>query len=135
MYVPFLREKFVPEAASVGTTQSLYQPLPSGHIRILELLPGHYDGDIRCHLHDAALEQNKFAYDALSYTWDIRDGGGGSSEATWNPSVLFTYKGLRVPVQENLQGALRRLRDVQCSRYLWVSALPVAYEHHLQGRC
>jgi hypothetical protein len=132
----FSREKFVPEAASIDATQRLYRPLPSGHIRILELLPGHYGDDIQCRLHDAALEQNKFAYDALSYTWELNDpalwretvGAGENSEASKDPGVLFACKELRVPVQRNLQDALRRMRDVRCSRYLWVSLLSWANE-------
>jgi hypothetical protein len=126
--IPISREKFIPEIALEDGTHSLYQPLPSDHIRILELLPGHYDDNIECRLHDAALEQNKFAYDALSYTWELNDHAlwhgtncaGGSGEATKDTGVLFTCKGLKVPVQENLQNALRRLRDVKCSNYLWV---------------
>lgn len=126
--VPYQRAKFVPEAASIDATQGLYQPLLLGHIRILELLPGHYGDDIQCHLHDVALEQNQFAYDALSYTWELHIGNSGSSEATEDPTVFFTCKELEVVVQRNLQDALRRMRDVQCSKYLWVSVVPVAYE-------
>lgn len=127
--MPILRENFVPGTASEDSAHSLYQPLPSGHIRILELLPGHYDDNIECRLHDTALEQNKFAYDALSYTWELSDYTlrhetgcvGGNAEATKDSYVLFTCKGLKVPVQQNLQNALRRMRDEQCSNYLWVS--------------
>ena len=134
--VPFSREKFVPKSAPIDSTQSLYQPLRSGHIRILELLPGHFLDDIQCRLHDAAIEQNKFAYEALSYTWELcdytlrreRSHAGLNSEVRKDASVLFTCKGVAVPVQENLHQALRRMRDIQCSRYIWVSSLPLAYE-------
>ena len=134
--MPILRENFVPGTASEDSAHSLYQPLPSGHIRILELLPGHYDDNIECRLHDTALEQNKFAYDALSYTWELcdytlrreRSHAGLNSEVRKDASVLFTCKGVAVPVQENLHQALRRMRDIQCSRYIWVSSLPLAYE-------
>ena len=66
--IPIPREKFIPEVALKDGTHVQYQPLPSGDIRILELLLSHHDDNIICRLHNAALEQNKFAYDAISYT-------------------------------------------------------------------
>jgi hypothetical protein len=136
---PFSRKQFVSGINSRDSTPGLYQPLPSGHIRILELLLGHCGDGIQCRLHDTALEQNEFAYDALSYTWELSEyvlwheasHGGKNRKTTESPGVLFTFRGLKVPVQENLRNALLRMRDSQGGSYLWVSS----FRWHMKKTC
>jgi hypothetical protein len=50
-----------------------YQHLPldtaTPHIRLLKLLPGHEDDDIKLELENVQLDNDKLQYDAISYTW------------------------------------------------------------------
>jgi hypothetical protein len=45
-----------------------YEPLETGHIRLLELLPGRADDELRCSLNHVSLDESP-EYRAISYCW------------------------------------------------------------------
>ena len=53
----------------------IYQHLPldtaTPHIRLLKLLPGHEDDDIKLELENVQLHNDELQYDAISYTWGL----------------------------------------------------------------
>jgi hypothetical protein len=90
-----------------------YSPLDPGssEFRLLELIPGLEDEEIRCMLAHSALDNNP-SYEALSYLWgDQQD----------RRQILLGEA--RFSVTSNLHAALRRLRDPRHSRTLWVDAI------------
>ncbi|KAH9909287.1 HET-domain-containing protein [Xylariomycetidae sp. FL2044] len=99
---------------------SPYSPIDSEgrEIRLLELLPAESPSSpLECKLHPVCLASNPPpAYEALSYTW------GGPAE-TGSPHV--TLNGVALPILENLDAVLRRLRPRGRgeSRILWIDAL------------
>ncbi|KAL2066020.1 hypothetical protein VTL71DRAFT_2091 [Oculimacula yallundae] len=123
------RSEFIPRTYILNTSGNLYQQLSPGCFRILEVLPGPRKDSIRCHLHTALLEENKLAYDALSYTWAMDEyerrwsARGKTKKGDPSTEVFFACKGISVKVQENLHNVLRRIRDAQTSVYIWVDAL------------
>lgn len=95
----------------------LYRPLDAdrGEIRIIELLPGSFDSDIRCHLKYTTLDSpESIPYEALSYVW-------GKPDFT----EPLEFEGHQVLVTKNLATALRHLRpDANGSpRRIWVDAI------------
>ncbi|KAL2193213.1 heterokaryon incompatibility protein-domain-containing protein, partial [Corynascus similis CBS 632.67] len=80
-------------------------------IRLLKLLPGHFDDPIKCYLEHTPLASAPY-YDALSYTW-------GDATQT-SPIVLDDAP---YPITTNLEAALRYLRDPQGVLSLWVDAV------------
>jgi hypothetical protein len=122
------RQALNPIATSIEASDTLYQQLPKGHIRILEVLPGNFDDSIQCCLHTAALMENKLAYDALSYTWEIDDSEepefweeDEAETSAKEKEVFFACKKITILVHVNLHNAIRRLRDTQVSKHIWVS--------------
>ncbi|KAI0179053.1 HET-domain-containing protein [Hypoxylon sp. FL1284] len=98
---------------------SPYEPLDSekGEIRLLELFPApEHSSPIECALHPVKLSK-KPSYEALSYTW----GGKGSGQS-------ITLDGVALPVFENLEAVLRRLRRTKKSRTLWIDAICINQE-------
>jgi Heterokaryon incompatibility protein (HET) len=87
----------------------IYTPLHN--VRLLTLLPGHFDDPIFCELANGVLEASP-DYEALSYVWG-------------NPRVtrIIQLQGHDFSVTENLESALRHLRLKEKSRILWVDAL------------
>jgi hypothetical protein len=80
-------------------------------IRILNLLPGKEEADIRCDIRVAALGDG-VQYEALSCVW----GDSGSEK-------IIRVAGREVEVTNNLYTALRRLRNLGSKRALWVDQL------------
>jgi len=80
-------------------------------VRILELLPGTREDPIICRLVTKRLSITT-RFEALSYTW-------GAAE----PSHTIMVNGIRFSVRENLENALRHLRDKTRRRRLWVDAV------------
>ena len=80
-------------------------------IRILTLLPGTWEDDIDCRLHEAFLADNP-AYEALSYAWGDP-----------NDKKEIRLDGHIVKVTSNLELALRYLRLPFEELSLWVDAL------------
>ncbi|KAH7473185.1 hypothetical protein FOMA001_g12636 [Fusarium oxysporum f. sp. matthiolae] len=90
-----------------------YQPLDLAkrQIRILHILPGQYGDPVRCTLHTMSLYDNP-CYEALSYSWG-------------DPYICHVIEvdGQEATATRNLYNALRRLRFVDKTRYVWADAL------------
>lgn len=92
-------------------SSSIYEPLVHGsnQIRILHLLPGSFEDDIRCKISISSLNSS---FEALSYVWgDPRD------------TRMIEVQGETVKATKNLETALRHVRDTREPRDLWVDAL------------
>ncbi|KAE8446532.1 hypothetical protein EG329_011864 [Mollisiaceae sp. DMI_Dod_QoI] len=85
--------------------------LPTGTIRLLELLPGDVDEPLRCHLH-VATARDKFI--ALSYVWGVD-----------LPTCAIEIDGRPFYVRQNLFACLSTLRDQAVSQLLWADAVCV----------
>ncbi|KAH6699714.1 heterokaryon incompatibility protein-domain-containing protein [Leptodontidium sp. MPI-SDFR-AT-0119] len=125
----------------------LYQPLDSkrGDIRLLHLLPGHFDERIRCRIskHVLSVRHNEWEpldnYEALSYTWGAWDNAQtieliGDACAGKEDSLSDSFRNLKLKnsarertwaffVTSNLFVALRRLRRTNKTRTLWIDAV------------
>jgi hypothetical protein len=80
-------------------------------IRVVHLLPGHWNDKIRCELHTTSLDTQP-TYEALSYVW-------GNPEIT--SQILLDS--INFKVTENLAAALRRLRKQTEKRVIWIDAI------------
>jgi hypothetical protein len=93
--------------------------------RLLSLLPGEDDSPIECTLIHTRRSTPSQPYEALSYAWG-------------DPSFIheIIVNGLRFPVAQNLQHALRNLRPPPSAhgsaRTLWVDALCIDQSHILK---
>ncbi|KAF2168766.1 hypothetical protein M409DRAFT_20783 [Zasmidium cellare ATCC 36951] len=86
---------------SLSTVTDLYDPLPPGHVRLLDFTNAQYqDGDISCSLFSACLDSAP-DYAALSYAW--------KEEGESDPEGRLIVNGLAVEVQSNLYNAIRSL--------------------------
>lgn len=99
--------------------QYQYQPLASklNDIRLVRLLPGSGEDDVQCEIFHYNLRAGRAfgLYEALSYVWgDPRE---PKSVLVRNPGQE-TYRYLNVTT--NLYIALKRLRDVDLPRTLWI---------------
>lgn len=101
-----------------------------GLIRLIELLPGGWEDDLRCNIHTIDLDTPP-TYDALSYSWGDDYQDDPSLPTDWVSSFVGRFesgqKFLRcndqiVLISTNLYNALRRLRD-KSIRYLWVDRI------------
>ncbi|KAN0122842.1 Heterokaryon incompatibility protein (HET) domain containing protein [Hyaloscypha variabilis] len=105
------------DAQQLEGSQYRYEALPSQtSFRVLELLPGGEDSEIRYKLHFA--DWNKPPqYEALSYTWG-------------DPSVKIstTCDGKILGITTNLHDGLRHLRRKDTSRVLWADAVCINQE-------
>ncbi|KAI0406752.1 HET-domain-containing protein [Xylaria palmicola] len=99
----------------------MYQKLDpdSKCIRVLELLPGMFDNDLRVILRTVSLD-DKPSYEALSYTWGGRT--EGRSLKIWQ-NTKWIPRSSELPITDNLFKALRRLRKLSKARVLWVDAV------------
>lgn len=105
--------------------QSLaYQPLDSSEgedIRLLILYPGNRQDPICCDIFHADV-QSGLDYEAVSYTWATEDG-----DASLSQRILCSYAGspktTALAVTKNCASALRRIRDRNYERTLWVDAI------------
>ena len=80
-------------------------------IRLVELLPGQRDDEIRTRLSIVDLEQNP-QYEAISYVWgDARD------------KVSIICQGHEFWVTRNLYNAFLRVRLADRTRVLWADAI------------
>ena len=91
-------------------TKALYQPLQEFEIRVLNLQPGQFDDPILAMVVSGSLEN--LAYDALSYVWGDPAVG-----------VPIEINGHSVFVTENLESALRHIREEGQSKAIWVDAV------------
>lgn len=113
------RARLSPEATKPSSFQgTIYDTLPqqSEAVRLLRLLPDpDPEGEIQCELftyilHD--LGDRSHLYEALSYVWGDRIA-----------DAHISVSGRPVKITSNLHAALRRLRDHQFERVLWIDAL------------
>jgi hypothetical protein len=108
-----------------------YFPLrssPSGHsgdeFRLLVLLPGQDDAEIRCEIQHASLDGPP-QYEALSYTWGNPKGEESLGPCRGDPSASYPIKVDEgyLSVGYNLRCALEQLRDGTNTRTLWIDAI------------
>jgi hypothetical protein len=94
----------------------LYHSLPLGNngdaIRVIDILPGRKDSDIKIKIRTTRLNSG-IAYEALSYSW-------GDSLEHSTISVQGEY---RIGVTDNLHRALKRLRRRFQRRSVWIDQL------------
>jgi hypothetical protein len=83
-------------------------------IRLIVLLSGKFADPICCTI--ATVDPYKERYDALSYTWATEDGDYSKT------GRIHCADGV-IPVTENCEAALRRLRSSSAPRQLWVDAI------------
>jgi hypothetical protein len=79
--------------------------------RLLVLEPGSFQDELKCHLMTVT-HLKDFHYQALSYVW-------GKKLAT----ITESSSGKKIKITENLEAALRRIRDAVEPRLLWVDAI------------
>jgi hypothetical protein len=87
------------------------------HIRIMVLAPGNYDDELHCYLEEVNLQLNP-AYEAISYTWADESGNDDLSAR-----VKCGNQNLYIRTTRNCEAALRRLREVDCPRRLWIDSI------------
>jgi Heterokaryon incompatibility protein (HET) len=85
-------------------------------IRVVHLLPGQWDDEIRCELHTVSLDALPI-YEALSYVW----GNPKTTRTILLDSISFN-------VTDNLAAALRRLRKQTKKRVIWIDAICINQE-------
>lgn len=90
----------------------LYQTLPSGTIRVLDILPGEPHAPIQVEL-DTVSIANPGDYEALSYTWGDPEVG----------AQVIQCNGHDFKATANLFSALRRLRLPDDKRRVWIDAI------------
>lgn len=100
--------------SSPTTNSSLYDAVLSGaacgRCRLLRLLPGQHEEDIKCRLFVTSVSRCK--YTTLSYVW-------GSVTVT----KLILLNGRRIDVTVNLEAALRYIRRANEAVTIWADAL------------
>lgn len=84
-------------------------------IRLLRLLPGHFDSPIHVQLYHQPLQEAKYA--ALSYCW------GQNVSNRVEIAVDYNNRYITTSVSENLGSALNHLRDQNEDLILWVDAI------------
>jgi hypothetical protein len=99
-----------------------YHPLPPGErrIRLLQLLPGSGSDDIQCDIvnYTINIERPFGMYEALSYCWG--DPGNPRRIQVKNQGdAAFRY----LDVTANLFEGLKRLRDPDMPRMMWIDAI------------
>jgi hypothetical protein len=102
-----------PIAVPSSARSTLHQPLHAAvsEVRLLELHPGDHDQEIRCTLHHHRLDVST-SYEALSYTWGYQQ-----------DKVPISIGNNPFEVTVDLAAALRRFRDRQTSRLLWIDQI------------
>ncbi|PUU77728.1 heterokaryon incompatibility protein-domain-containing protein [Tuber borchii] len=90
-----------------------YNPLTQpDSIRLVELQPGNPEDELRVEIQHARLSEAP-EYETLSYEW-----AGNRKEAT-----VRCGRGEEIPVPLNLRAALKRLRDRDRPRRIWIDAI------------
>lgn len=109
-----------------------------GLIRLVELLPGAWEDDLRCNIHTISLDTPP-TYDALSYSWGDEAQDDPSLPVDFLSSLLRVISGPKflrcngqiLLISSNLYNALRRLRD-KSVRYLWVDRICIDQSNILE---
>ena len=85
---------------------------PTGHqIRVLDILPGRWEDEVKCDVRVVSLDENP-QYEGLSYVW------GESAERK-----TIDVSGESITVTPNLHVALQRLRYPEKKRTMWIDQL------------
>lgn len=107
------------EAALQGLRRYAYTSFTNHNsIRLLRLLPGVMDDDIRCSLDIVPLGEAQGRYEALSYCW-------GSGYITVECVDERDHSLGHVAITPNLHEALRHLRSATKARSIWADAICV----------
>jgi hypothetical protein len=120
LWLPPQGSEHIPPAKTHSSTSSLAHTysdlrLSTGNaIRLVVLLPGSFTDPMCCTI--ATVDPYKEQYDALSYTWATEDGDDRKTGRIHCPDGI-------VPVTENCEAALRKLRLLSAPRQLWVDAI------------
>jgi hypothetical protein len=117
----FATERLIRSSSSLK-----YVPIENDQIRLLQLMPGEGSERINCKIFindfgEAATRKTSYqlAYEALSYTWGDPHSKG-----------CIYIENQRVEVRENLEAALRRVRDKVYIRSIWVDAISINQDDH-----
>jgi Heterokaryon incompatibility protein (HET) len=103
-----------------------YVPLQrTDSIRVLILRPGEKFTPIRISLHEVRFEDAP-QYEALSYTWATEDGDASLSQK-------IDCEGSTIRITKTCEAALRRLREKDNDRALWVDAICIN-QHDIKER-
>ncbi|CAO2651423.1 Nn.00g039930.m01.CDS01 [Neocucurbitaria sp. VM-36] len=94
----------------MGTLVGVQRP-SEREIRVLDLLQGDWNDDVKCDTRVVSLDAN-IGYETLSYVW-------GESPATDS----IELSGQRILITPNLCSALRRLRYPEKKRTIWIDQL------------
>ncbi|KAE9977193.1 hypothetical protein EG328_002158 [Venturia inaequalis] len=104
--------------------ESVYQHRPLNHsfgqeIRLVELLPGEFDDELRCNtIHTNLASQEEHDYQAISYTWATEHGSAELCQhVRCGPNRLF------LPISENCANVLRRVRHRGLLRLIWIDMI------------
>ena len=112
---------------------------PDMMIRLIELLPGGWEDDLRCNIHTISLDAPPI-YDALSYSWGDESEDDPNLPADVLASLLRAFEsgqkflrcnGHILLISSNLYNALRRLRD-KSVKYLWVDRVCIDQSNVLE---
>ena len=91
-----------------------HKPLEGNAFRILVILPGRDEDEIKCHMRQRKNEK----YEALSWCW-------GTKPETATIQILSddSAEDATMLIKPNLESALRRLRLLEKQRFLWIDAI------------
>lgn len=122
-FVPETQQSMFDEESQTRTSpSSIYKPLNSGSIRVLQLQPADsLDSPLIATL-DVVVLSDRAGYDALSYAWD------GAFTGHELPDGSLCLNGNTTTIKGNLRDALRRLRRKNRVRTLWVDAVCIHQE-------
>jgi hypothetical protein len=113
-----------PDAAAAAAATAPSRQLP---IRLLRLLRGQFDDDIRLELEDAWIDEIEAQgkdgtfFEALSYVWGSRD----------NPATVW-IRDKTLSVTANLATALRHLRYANEDSMFWIDAICIDQSNKLE---
>jgi hypothetical protein len=93
----------------------------SDEIRLVDIRPGEFNDPIELDLHTASLRDCP-QYDALSYVWNPLYGMSGNAI---DPVTVKNSGDCIVLVGENLDAAIRHLRQPTESRKMWIDAISI----------
>ncbi|KAK5988410.1 Protein NO VEIN-like protein [Cladobotryum mycophilum] len=104
-----------------------YRPLAFEEIRLMELLPGSDEDELRGKVHHYNITASDLpAYHSLSYVWGLATAGMGGHS-------LKTDDGI-IEITPSLDLALRRLRAPGQSTWLWVDAVCINQKDNLEKK-
>jgi hypothetical protein len=105
-----------------------YRPLSKApySTRLIQILPGTHDSEITCVIHDYTLRLGRTPgpYEALSYVW----GDQNQKRRVYIQDARTPGSTFSLDVTANLYVALRRLRDTDFVRLMWIDALSIDQE-------